>query len=462
MDDENPIATIPDDPEARLVRAAELVAGHPWVARAEPAPGGRLRVTPDPAAISATPTPGPLLREHLEHWAEVYDWVYGTGEGRHADDLDLSGWRDSVTGAPLPREHMREWIDRTVELVLESNPRTVLEAGCGTGLLAHRLHGSLEGYVGTDVADIAVDRLSAAGLPRTGFVRAAAHEVDSPTVRRVTDAVLGPGVRPDCVVLNSVTQCFPNLDYLAAVVRGALAVVADGGTVVLGDIRHSALVERHFTELERTRDPQAPLEGIAERVRVAIAEDEELSFAPEAVREIVAASGRAVRISTRARTMAAATELTRYRYDLVLHIGDRAGPPVEYIPWSGPELLSEKARTAHAGAPVVVHGIPNGLVDETPDTPTPYALRAALAGIDAAVLVDGGDPRLLAVAVPASAAPAAQRVAAPAPGPAAGEPFPAFLRRRLAELLRDHLRRVAPGLPLPPLDLAGRPSREAV
>ncbi|MQS10138.1 methyltransferase domain-containing protein, partial [Streptomyces sp. IF17] len=362
--------------------------------------------------------PGPLLREHLEHWAEVYDWVYGTGEGRHAEDLDLSGWRDSATGAPLPREHMREWIDRTVELILESGPRTVLEAGCGTGLLAHRLHGSLEGYVGTDVADTAVERLSAAGLPRTGFVRAAAHEVDSPTVRRATDAVLGPGVRPDCVVLNSVTQCFPNLDYLAAVVRGALDVVADGGTVILGDIRHSALVERHFTDLERARDPEAPEEVIADRVRVAIAEDEELSFAPEAVREIVTGFHRPVRISTRARTMAAATELTRYRYDLVLHIGappgGRAEPSVEYLPWSGPDRLVAAARAAHAGAPLVVHGIPNGLVGNSPESPgplaapTPYDLRTALSGTDAAVLVDGGDPRLLAVAVPAAVAPAAQ------------------------------------------------------
>ncbi|MFF2372990.1 class I SAM-dependent methyltransferase [Streptomyces xiamenensis] len=430
---------------------ADLLAAHPWVARAHPAPDGGVLVAPHPAAVAASPEPGPLLREHLEQWAEVYAWVYETAEGRHADDLDLSGWRDSATGQPLPEAHMRDWAERTVDLVLAQRPRRVLELGCGTGLLAHRLHPRLDGYVGTDVAPVAVDRLNRAGLPRTAFVRAAAHESAAPRVRQTMDAVFGPGALPDCVLLNSVTQCFPDLAYLRAVLHGALAAVEEGGTVIVGDIRHSGLLLDHFGRLERARDPEAGDAAIAARARAAAEADEELSFAPAAVAAVIAQWPRPIRMSVHARTMAQDSELTRYRYDLVLHTG-RPQPAVprrtawDALPGSD---VRGTLRGATDGSPVLVHGIPNALLCDMPGAVAPHTLREALEGVDAAVLLDAGDPRMLAVAAPAHAAPDAAEHAAPPPGPAAHEPFPGFVRRRLSEVLRDHLRRTAPGTTVP-------------
>ncbi|GCB44932.1 methyltransferase domain-containing protein [Streptomyces sp. NL15-2K] len=429
-----------------------LIADHPWVADARPAPDGVLLVTPHPSATAVLPAPGPLVREHLAHWAEVYEWVYETGEGRHADDLDLSGWRSSDTGKPLPAAHMRDWVDRTVDLVLAQRPRRLLELGCGTGLLAHRLHPRLDGYVGTDVTEVAVARLHAAGLPRTAFVRAAAHEAQASAVRQAMDRVFGPGIRPDCVLLNSVTQCFPNLVYLTAFLHHALAAVEDGGTVIVGDIRHAGLLEDHFGRVERARDPEAADADIAARVASAVAGDEELSFAPEAVHEILAAEPRTVRMSVHARTMAQDTELTRYRYDLVLHVGPASGlpdaPEVRRLPWQGlaGQELPTVLRAALAPGPAILHSIPNALLVADPDAVTPYDLRQALAGTDAAVLLDSGDPRMLAVAAPADRATAASHGPVRAPvGRLAHEPLPAFVRRRLPEILRDHLRRTAPG-----------------
>src|SRR5204863_211537 len=74
---------------------------------------------------------------------------------------DVSGWRSSYTGEPLGEEEMREWVERTVERVRSLGARRVLEVGCGTGLLTHRLAGECERYVGTDFA-----RESLGGLRR--------------------------------------------------------------------------------------------------------------------------------------------------------------------------------------------------------------------------------------------------------------------------------------------------------
>ncbi|MFK4105649.1 class I SAM-dependent methyltransferase [Streptomyces sp. NPDC019531] len=445
-----------DTTTAAEQRIAALVAAHPWVAGARPAPGGVLLVTPHPSATAALPTPGPLVGEHLAHWAEVYEWTYETAEGRHAGDLDLSGWRASDTGEPLPTAHMRDWVDRTVDLVLAQRPRRLLELGCGTGLLAHRLAPRLDGYVGTDVADVAVDRLSGAGLPRTAFVRAAAHETEAPPVRQAMETIFGSGVRPDCVLLNSVTQCFPDLAYLAAFLHGALTVVADGGTVIVGDIRHAGLLEDHFTRVERARTPEAADTDIAARVASAVAQDPELSFAPAAVQRILAAHSRTVRMGVHARTMAYDSELTRYRYDLVLHVGPATGAAdpseVRQLPWPGrgSDPLEVLLRTALSPEPVVLHSIPSALLSDAPDAVTPYDLHHALAGTDAAVLLDAGDPRMLAVAAQADCAPAAahRQVRSPV-GRLANEPLSAFVQRRLPEVLRDHLRRTQPGTVLP-------------
>ncbi len=430
-----------------------LVAAHPWVAEARLTPGGAITVRPEPAATLAGPEPGPLLREHLDHWSEVYDWVYQEAVGRHSDDLDLSGWRASDTGQPLPIEHMREWLACTVGLVLAQRPRRVLEIGCGTGLLAHRLHPHLHGYVGTDVAQTAVQRLGDADLPRTAFVQAAAHETGTARVRAAMDGAFGRAVAPDCVLLNSVTQCFPGLGYLAEVLRQALAVVADGGTVIVGDIRHSDLLTAHFTWLEQARDPGLGGTDLRNRVRAAIVADEELSFSPRAVAAVLAAGDRPVRVSLHARTMEQDTELTRYRYDLVLHVGagsSKVSAPVRTIPWSEQlgAALAETLRAASADEPIVVSGIPNALLNDVPTAVTPHALRHAVRELDAAVLLDPEDPRLLAVAAPAAGGllTVEDLVGSGSQiGPEAHEPLAGFVRRRLPEVLRDHLRRQAPG-----------------
>ncbi|WP_084774113.1 class I SAM-dependent methyltransferase [Nonomuraea candida] len=395
-----------------------------------------LTVTAGPAALAVRHEPGrppvlgDLVTEHLEHWGEVYDWTYRTGQGAHRPDLDLSGWRATDTGRPLPADHMAEWADRTAELVLRHRPSRLLELGCGTGMLLHRLHPHLKGYVGTDLAEHVVTRLNGLGLDGVTVVRAAAHEINGGAVRAALSRL---GDRPDCVLLNSVTQCFPSVDYLAAVLHDAIGLVTPGGTVVVGDVRHSGLLDEHYRRLEP---------GSADRAAQRAAADTELLFDPATLAAVAASAGRRVTISLFAKTLTAGTELTRYRFDAVLHVEPPQSPPAAIRRWDdlGPEPMAALARQS---GPVRVAGIPNGLFE--PGAPTGAGLRAALRGRDGAVLLDPDDPMRLQVAIPAAAA-------ATPPDALAGvgrphEPLGAFARARLAEVARRELRRA--GLPIP-------------
>lgn len=432
-----------------LAEAAGLLAAHPWIGAAAPGPDGWLRVRPDPSALAVRPAPGGLVAEYLEHWGEVYDWTYTRADAWHDPELDLSGWRASDTGRPLPVEHMREWIGHTVELVHSTEPRWILELGCGTGLLMYRLRDRVRGYVGTDVAAAAVAALRAGARPGTAFVRAAAHEGTAPAVREALAEVGAPDGRPDCVLLNSVTQCFPGVGYLRAVLEDAIGLVAPGGTVIVGDVRDSRSLDSYARWVERAADPGAGDAELARRAADRAARDEELLFDPPLLArlagDVAHRSGRTVRMSVHPKTMTDDTELTRYRFDAVLRV-DAAPPPAsKQVAWTslpGDDRLGALTALLSDG-PVQVHGIPNAvLAGERPDAVQASRLRA-VAGTCAAVSADPGDPAMLSVTAPAEAA------ARPLGEIEAGEgtahdPFIAFTRRRLQEVARAVLRRSLP------------------
>ncbi len=448
---------------------ADVLASHPWIANAEQTGDGATVLTAAPTATivrrepGCPPVLGGLVAEHLEHWAEVYDWTYRSGEGGQVPQLDLSGWRATDSGHPFPSDHMAEWADRTAELVLRHRPTRLLELGCGTGMLLYRLHPHLRGYVGSDIAEHVVERLDALGLPRVQVLRSAAHDIHGVVMR---DALARLGGPVDCVLLNSVTQSFPSVDYLTAVLHDAIHLVAPGGTVVIGDIRHSSLLDVHCRHLEQAADPAASEPEITTRAQRRAAADTELLLDPATLANVASMAGRSVTVSLLAKTLTDDSELARYRFDAVLHIDPAPRPDLRVLQWAAlrPDwatALADLAGSVRVAGPVRVQGIPNRLLeagpggrrgtssgdsgDGRPPAVTAAALRAALSGHDAAVLIDPHDAGLLQVAAPSDTA--ATSLDFLAGVGRAHEPLGAFARTRLVELARVAARRSSVAVP---------------
>ncbi|MEV1011590.1 class I SAM-dependent methyltransferase, partial [Streptomyces sp. NPDC049881] len=395
--------------------ALEQVSAHPWVERAwwdEAGERGVLRVRIAPHACAPGPEPGGLLAEFLTHWSGVYDEIYD-GLGSRPSALDLSGWSASDTGLPFDAAHMREWADGAADLVLRQRPRWVLELGSGTGMLAHRLRAHVEGYLGTDIVPAAVDALrSTVGHP-AHFLAAAAHEVGSGRVRRALAAAGCPASGPDCVLLNSVVQYFPDTAYLAHVLREAVGLVAPGGVVIVGDVRHAGLLDPYCRWLERSAAAPVSEDDLRRRAGERAAREPELLVTPAGLAALAAAGGRRVWMSAHPKPMRADTELTRYRFDAVLHVDapPRSGAAEPVRPretdWSRvarPGLRLEALASRLTDPPVRVLRVPNRLLTDEADAVTPDQLRTATTGLDAAVTLDFADPCSLEVVAPASAA----------------------------------------------------------
>ncbi|MFF8004931.1 condensation domain-containing protein, partial [Streptomyces sp. NPDC007917] len=304
--------------------------------------------------------------EHIADWRELYDSLYR--ESTAALGEDFTGWNSSYSGGAIVLGEMCEWRDAVVEWVRGLGPGRVLEIGVGSGLVLAGLAGGVEEYWGTDLSGAVVGRLSRQVAERGwGHVRLRCQAAD--------DFEGLPEGFFDTVVLNSVVQYFPDVDYLAGVVRGAVSLLVDGGRVVIGDVRHLGLLRVFQTAVHASRAGSvAELRGVVER---AVAGEEELLVHPDYFVGLAAELG--VGVDIRLKRGAAHNELTRHRYEVTLFkdpagLVDLADVPV--VRWGGDVAGLERL----PDGPVRVVGVPNArLVGECAGS---AALEAGL-GIEA-------------------------------------------------------------------------------
>ena len=148
---------------------------------------------------------GQLISEWQTAWDErayrVPNW-----EPLTDPTFNIAGWNSSFTGEAIPAWEMRDWLDRTVEQILDLEPSRVLEIGCGSGLLLFRIAPRCVEYLGTDISSAVLAPLQRQvdALKWNGKVRLEQRRADE------FDGLEG---RYDTVILNSVVQYFPSIQY---------------------------------------------------------------------------------------------------------------------------------------------------------------------------------------------------------------------------------------------------------
>ncbi len=293
----------------------------------------------------------------VTEWSAVWDDAYRDAAGDPT--FDISGWNSSVTGEPLGPAQMDEWVAGTVERILALRPRRVLEIGCGTGLLLHRIAPHVESYAATDVSPRVVERLRRqVAAPGSGLGHVSVREARGDQLEGFASGSF------DVVVLNSVVQYFPGIDYLLQVLDELLPLVAPGGAVFLGDIRSLPLLEAFRLEVELERAPEAlTLDELRQRLNVAVATERELVLEPRFFHALARRFPAITGVGLQLKPGRCRNELTKYRYDVVLRLGgDPLPAPADAVDWQESGLVAGwlRARLAELGdRPVAVRRIPN-------------------------------------------------------------------------------------------------------
>ncbi|MET0646543.1 MAG: amino acid adenylation domain-containing protein, partial [Pyrinomonadaceae bacterium] len=254
--------------------------------------------------------------EHVSRWRELFDEVQNRTAPARDETFNISGWDSSYTGRPIPADEMREWVETTVERIASLRPSSVLEIGCGTGLLLFRVAPGCARYCATDFSARTLARLrrqveeAGGGLPPVTLLQRTADDFEG-----IDEGSF------DAVVINSVVQYFPGVDYLLRVLEGAARTLKPGGHIFVGDVRSLPLLEAfHASVLLSKAAPSLSKAQFAAQVRSGVSAEEELVVDPAFFEALKQHLPRVGRVEVRTKRGRHHNELTRFRYDVILHV----------------------------------------------------------------------------------------------------------------------------------------------
>jgi amino acid adenylation domain-containing protein len=308
------------------------------------------------AQLEAAEQTNACSSERVTLWQNVFEETYRQGTPEDPT-FNITGWNSSYTGQPIPAEEMRSWVDETVAQILELKPSRVLEIGCGTGLLLMRVAPQCAQYVATDFSQVSLDYVAQhaanLGLKDVTLLRRMADDFESIAENSF-----------DTVVLNSVVQYFPSVEYFVRVLEGAVRATRAGGRIFIGDIRNLDLLEAFHAgvELEHANATLGQKE-VLEHIRRRIAQEEELVIDPALFRSIKQHLPKISQAEVRLKRGRYVNELTQFRYDVVLHVGGVAprSSNIDSIDWQkGMTLPALQEAISRKGADaIVVRGVAN-------------------------------------------------------------------------------------------------------
>jgi amino acid adenylation domain-containing protein len=259
-------------------------------------------------------------------WNSVFDRTYFKPREGGSLDFNTVGWESSYTLKPFTAAEMHEWIDATISQLMALPHASILEIGCGTGLLLFRLAEACDSYVGTDFSTVALD-----------YVRQhAPGNVTLKALRADQIEQLPESTKFDLIVMNSVVQYFPNETYLRDVLDKAIQLLGPDGVIFIGDVRDLRLQQVFHESVQFSRCSDHVTAGeCRRRASDRVWREEELLINPAFFSNWAQAQTRPIHVETSIKSGSHNNELNKFRYDVTIRfITTQKSSPFRQIKYS--------------------------------------------------------------------------------------------------------------------------------
>ncbi|WP_373536610.1 amino acid adenylation domain-containing protein [Microcoleus sp.] len=262
-----------------------------------------------------------LQDEQVLQWQMLYNETYDRPAVDSDPTFNIVGWNSSYTNRPIPAEQVRDWANNQAAQILALQPVRVLEIGCGTGLLLFQIAPRCTQYCGTDFSPISLNYIQQH--------LANQHLANVTLLQKMATDFAGVETAAfDAVILNSVVQYFPNIDYLVQVLEGAVQATAPGGFIFIGDVRSLPLLEAFHASVQLYQaEPSLAGEQLQQRVQMQIFQETELVIEPDFFKALKHCFPQISGVEIQLIRGSYHNELTDFRYNAILHIASETDPP---------------------------------------------------------------------------------------------------------------------------------------
>lgn len=236
-------------------------------------------------------------------------------------------------------EQVKQWLNPTVDRILSLKPDRAMEIGCGCGQILLRVAPHCSYFLGTDYAELVIQELGkTVNSPEVNLtqVALACREADKLDESEIASF--------DTVIMNSVSQHLPDINYLWRVLENAVKTVKPGGCLYVGDVQgYGLLAACHVADLLKRSPASMPVEEFKKALENRIANEEELMIDPGffyALEEQIPAIGR---VEFQLRRGHILNETTQVHYDVFLYIEPESQTVVEptWHDWQDEQLTLE-------------------------------------------------------------------------------------------------------------------------
>lgn len=259
-------------------------------------------------------------KEQIKNWKNIYDRLYRHDFKQQNYTFNTQGWNNSCTNQPFSKEAMQEWLHDTLDKINRLKPKSVLEIGCGSGLILFGLLDKIESYCGIDISEQAISQLRTL-IHQKNVSLYASDAIDFDAIPELKNKKF------DCIIINSVIQYFPSIAYLRSFIQKLRHFLNTDACIFFGDIRNYDLLNEYhyFVVNHRVNQADLSLEQIKGRVYTSILQEKELLISPDFfihdAPQLVGIDGITAHLFKKQSTHE--NELNLFRYDAVLKLTNK-------------------------------------------------------------------------------------------------------------------------------------------